>query len=80
MSNFKYIEKDGKVYMVIGEGRMKVLWKKRWVPASEIIETEPVIEDETLDVSSIDEIDEDTNSLELNSGDIDEDSHTIVLD
>lgn len=37
MSNFKYIQKDGKVFMVIGDGRMKIRWLKRFVPAAEAI-------------------------------------------
>ena len=40
-SSFKYIEKDGKTYLVIGENRIEVLWNERWVPAAEHIQPGP---------------------------------------
>lgn len=76
MSNFKYIEKNNKLYLSIGNGRILIPWFKRWVPSWYTIETEPVIEDNTFEVSSIDEIEDST--LILNSGDI-KDS-TVILD
>lgn len=41
MSNFKYIEKDGKVYMIIGDYRIEIPWQARWVPNWEEIQPGP---------------------------------------
>mgnify|MGYP002623122932 CR=1 FL=1 len=37
MSNFKYIQKDNKVYMVLGNNRMKIRWLKRWIPKADTL-------------------------------------------
>lgn len=41
MSNFKYIQKDGKVFMILGNNRMKIRWFKRWVPKAVALDILP---------------------------------------
>ena len=35
MSNFEYVIDGDKCYLVFGKNRMKIRWKKRWIPESE---------------------------------------------
>lgn len=51
MSNFEYVIDGDKCYLVFGKNRMKIRWKKRWIPESEeptVIPTEIELDEESI--------------------------------
>ena len=51
MSNFEYVIDGDKCYLVFGKNRMKIRWKKRWIPESEeptVIPTAIELDEESI--------------------------------